>query len=181
MKVYLSILVVFGLLLLGSFVAFGQSTNAPAGLSDDTANQYLNSMVEWNNKLLGLPSGVLVLIVMFLFNSVLYYAEFFPNRNIPLFSIVGGALIYFLLSWRVGADTLPVPIWATKNIVIGCIIGCVAWIASLRYGMKLVGKLAGKPDPSPPLPEKPVVAPTAKIEVELVAPKPVAAPADPHN
>lgn len=158
----------FLILMLFSLVAFAQTNLPPADPS--TADGALNWAVAWNNKLIGLPSGALVMIVFFFFDSVLYYAEFFRNRNIPVFSIVGGALIYFLMSWRVGADTLPAPIWVTKNIVFGCIFGTIAWIVSLRYGLKMIGGLAGRPDPSPPLPEKPS-APT-KIELEITGDNP---------
>ena len=107
--------------------------------------------------------------MLFLFDSVLYYAEFFPNRNIPVFSILAGGLVYSLICVRPVDASLPLRVWVVKNIVLGCIFGAAAWIGSLRYGMKLVLKVAGKPDPSPPLPP-PAPAPVQKIEVELVQP-----------
>jgi hypothetical protein len=143
MKRLNAVLLVLGL----STLACLAQTNSVSSQADSILSQ----AVSWNDKLLGLPSGVLTLIVMFLFDSILYYAEFFKNRNIPVFSIVVGATIYFFMSWKVGAGGLPVQIWMTKNIVVGCIVGCVAWIASLRYGQTIIGKFAGKADPSPPL------------------------------
>lgn len=147
---------------------YGQTNIITSSPSSDSAEDTFNWLVNWNNKLLGAPTGVLVLVILFLFDSVLYYAEFFRNRNIPVFSIVCGGIIYCLLSVK-GDAPLPMRVWIAKNVVLGCIIGCIAWIASLRYGMKLVGAMAGRPDPSPPLPEK-APAPT-KIELEVTGAK----------
>ncbi len=161
---------VFLLLALFTFEAVAQTLTPPAtGNPDDTYNW----LVTLNNKMLGAPAGVLVLVVVFLFDSVLYYAEFFPNRNIPVFSFAAGALIYALISVK-GDSTLPTHVWIAKNVVFGCIAGGAAWVLSLRYGMKLVLKVAGKPDPAPPLPEPvaPAPAQTMKVELEVHSEKP---------
>lgn len=149
--------------------AHGQTNDVTAAPVTAGANDTFNWLVTWNNKLLGAPSGVLVVVLLFLFDSVLYYAEFFPNRNIPVFSIVVGGLIYSLICVRPVDASLPLRVWVVKNIVLGCIFGAAAWIGSLRYCMKLVLIVAGKPDPSPPLPP-PAAPPAQKIEVEIVNP-----------
>ncbi len=154
----------FLMLMAAAGIAFAQ-TNSVSAPSGGSADDTFNWLVNWNNKLLGAPTGVLVLVVVFLFDSIFYYAEFFPNRNIPIFSIWAGGIVYSLISVK-GDAPLPERVWIAKNIVLGCIVGAVAWIASLRYGMKLVGAVAGKADPS--LPPPPV---TPKIEV-IVETKP---------
>lgn len=132
-----------------------------------TGEHTLDQLIQWNDRLLGMPSGVLVLLLVFGFNCVFYYAEFFPNKKIPLFSIISGAVLYFLLSWKVGATTLEAPIWVTKNLVIGAIIGIAAWIFSLRYGQKIIVKLAGTPDPGANDPPKPTPGPAVVISTEV--------------
>lgn len=155
------------ILALLAITASAQVTNAIPDVS--SYDSTLNQLVEWNNKLLGLPSGVLTLLVVFGFNAMLYYAEFFPNRKIPVFSVVAGAILYFMMSYKVGAVAFPTPIWQTKNLVIGCIIGIAAWVLSLRWGEKLFLKAAGRPDPALPLP--PPAPPTAvKVAVEVTPP-----------
>lgn len=159
MKTILILLFIMSL----AFSAGAQVTNAIPDVNNYTAT--IDQLVSWNNKLLGLPSGVLTLLVVFGFNSMLYYAEFFPNRKIPVFSVAVSAVLYFLMSWKVGAIAFPTPIWQTKNFVIGCIIGIAAWVFSLRWGEKLFLKAAGRPDPAPPLP--PLLPPPQKLEIDV--------------
>lgn len=162
--------ILLSLLFFMALSAFAQVTNSIPDVN--SYDNTLNQLVAWNNKLLGLPSGVLTLIVVFGFNSMLYYAEFFPNRKIPVFSVVVSAALYFMMSWKVGAIAFPTPIWQTKNFVIGCIIGIAAWVFSLRWGEKLFLKAAGRPDPAPPLPP-PAAPASVKVEVEVKPPVPV--------
>lgn len=81
------------------------------------------------NKLYGLPHGVLVLIWCIVFGYVLKMLpkKWFPNDGIPIGVILGGAIINLVLG-SPKIDSLPINVWRVKLLIVGMIIGFVAWM-----------------------------------------------------
>lgn len=90
------------------------------------AQTLLEHALKWNEKLVGLPSGVLILIACAGLAILLRWLKFFPNRFIPLV-VVGLSIASFMLTAPADATTA-LRIWIGRSFLIGLVIGIVACI-----------------------------------------------------
>lgn len=96
----------------------------------------MENLTQWNDKLMGAPSGVLVLFLCLAAGYVWKMIRVLPNRFIPLIVMLTGAIIFVLLNWA----TPTVPLIA-KHFVIGFIIGFVAWLCHNKFLKHIERKL----------------------------------------
>ena len=90
---------------------------------------WLESAQLWLSKLYGLPGGMLVLLSCIAFGYLLKFVpkKWFPNAGISVAVILWGCAFNMLIA-DPRADALPIRIWVVKNLLIGLIIGVVAWM-----------------------------------------------------
>lgn len=105
----------------------------------------ITKLVEWNDKLMGLPSGVLVFLGCIAVGYLLRSIKRFPNDGIPLTVVLIGCILFML----VAPDQIGVTrrIWLTKNFLFGLIIGLSSWmihkivLSKVEDRLELIGKL----------------------------------------
>lgn len=123
------------------------------------ADSYFDQLTSWNEQLNGLPGGTLTAIFVGVLCVILRWLRFFPNDQVPRWTIILGIGIFFCLS-NPRPVGLPMQIYIGKAFVIGFIISAVVTFAVSRFGSKLpiIGqyltdepptKLKDQPPPSP--------------------------------
>lgn len=92
----------------------------------DTFDKYLDQSVHLLGKLNGLPGYVLVFLWCIAFGYAMRAYNKFPNDAIPFAVILWGCIWNGMIA-DAAADDLPLRIWLVKNVVVGGIIGLIAW------------------------------------------------------
>jgi hypothetical protein len=107
----------------------------------EAANGYLTQLTNWNEQLNGLPGGTLTAVFVLVLAVVLKWLKFFPNDQIPRWTILIGIGVFFCLAMPRAAG-IPMQIYIGKNFVIGFIVSAVVTMAVLKFGPKLpvIGK-----------------------------------------
>lgn len=102
----------------------------------------LEKLVEYNDKLSGLPNGAMAFLACIGIAYVINRAEWISNRLIPVAMLVFGI---GLCMW--GAPTrnpdVEIRIWLYRGFCTGVITGFVAWLARVIVLKRLEKKLGG--------------------------------------
>lgn len=126
-------------------------------------NDWLDQGATLLNKLDGLPAAMLVLLSCLVVGYCLRFWKKFPNEGIPVAVILWGGAFNPLLAdlnsqmgWR---------IWFVKNLLVGLVIGFLAWLVHNLVLAKLEDWLTSKV-PALPVPRdkppQPIPQPDAK-------------------
>lgn len=95
---------------------------------------YLNDLLQWLDKIQGLPAVALVFISCIAVGYVLRGIKSFPNQAIPTVVVLWGMVaMLFIADPR--ASTMPARIWTARNTLVGLAIGFFAWLAH-KYLLK---------------------------------------------
>ena len=103
---------------------------------------YWDTLVNWDARLAGAPSGLLVFALCIAFGYLWKAIKVFPNRFTPLAVMVAGAILYPALTYAVNQSG---PVWV-RAAVVGFIIGFLAWLFHRLLLKKLEDKLGVKID-----------------------------------
>jgi len=88
---------------------------------------YLNSLLSALDKIQGLSAAALICFGCIVLGYILRFIKKFPNDGIPVAVILfGSAMMLFLADPRPTA--MPARIWSVRNLLVGAIIGFVAWM-----------------------------------------------------
>lgn len=115
---------------------------------------WLESAQSILSKLYGLPGGVLVLLSCIAVGYVLRLWKWFPDKAIPVVAIIWGPIFNTLLA-DPKSDDLPLRVWICKNVLVGLLIGVIAWvvhnkvIARFEDKIPFLGKQLAKMDEQP--------------------------------
>ena len=102
----------------------------------------MNSILDSLGSLYGLPGYALVALSCIVLGYVLRALRFFPNQGIPLACVLWAMVLNPLLAnGRTAADSPRV--WLLKNILIGMIVGFLAWILHKLILRRFEDKIAG--------------------------------------
>lgn len=103
-------------------------------------NTIIEQLTKWNEQLSGLPSGVLVFMLVCLASYLLKWWRLFPDKYVAPVCTFGGMILFCLL---VPYAAEHMRIWITKNAILGFIISGAASVAVLRFGdrIPLIGRL----------------------------------------
>lgn len=99
---------------------------------------YLGKFYEFNAALMGAPVGVLVLLACLALGYAVKLIPVIENRWIPSIVIVGGVLLFPMLSDR-GGELLR--IWLAKTTAMGLVIASLAWLVHNKVLKRLEEKL----------------------------------------
>src|SRR5262249_39399457 len=88
---------------------------------------WLNQLLSALDKIQGLPAAALVCFGCIVFGYILRFIKPFPNQGIPVAVILTGAVGMLLLA-DPRASSMPARIWTMRNLLVGLIIGFVAWM-----------------------------------------------------
>lgn len=88
----------------------------------------MDQILQLNDKLMGLPGGVLVFIVCIGTGYAVKLTERVHNSAIPIVVMLTGVILFALISPE-KTDDAPIRIWLVKNICVGWIIGFAAWMS----------------------------------------------------
>lgn len=91
----------------------------------DTIESYIDQAVDLLQKLNGLPAIALVAISCLVVGYVLRFIKKFPNDAIPVVVTIWG------MWYAVVADannTIPLRVWTVRNLLIGLVVGFLAWL-----------------------------------------------------
>ncbi len=86
---------------------------------------YWDTLVRWNESLIGAPAGLLIFILCIAMGYVWKMVRVLPNRFIPLVVMLTGAVLYPLLMWTKEGPPVPVIV---RNAILGFIVGFAAWL-----------------------------------------------------
>lgn len=91
----------------------------------DTLNNWLSIL----DKIQGLSGAALVFLSCIVMGYVwrFVHLKWFSNDSIPLFVILWGAFAFSMVA-DPAADQTPWRVWVLKNVIIGAIIGFLAWL-----------------------------------------------------
>ena len=90
----------------------------------------------------GAPAGLLVMFGCIVLGYCLKMVKRFPNQAIPLAVILFGAVVYPIIADTNNAFTLRV--WLVRNVLIGLVIGLLAWMLHNQVIKRIEGKIRGK-------------------------------------
>jgi len=108
----------------------------------------LNDLLQWLDKIQGLSAGALVLLSCVVLGYVLRFIKKFPNDGIPVVVILWGAVAMLMLA-DPRATSMPARVWTLRNLIIGLVIGLLAWFIHNFALKKLEDFIASKfPDRS---------------------------------
>jgi hypothetical protein len=95
------------------------------------------------NQLYGLPAAALVFCSCIVVGYILRFIKSFPNNGIPVVAILWGGLVMSLIADS-RATTMPLRVWIVRNILVGMVIGMLAWIVHKAVLSKLEDWIASK-------------------------------------
>lgn len=101
---------------------------------------YWDTLVQWDAKLAGAPSGLLVFALCIAAGYVWKVIRVLPNRFIPLVVMLTGAVLHPALTYA--ADQAG-PVWV-RSAVVGFIIGFLAWLFHRLILKRIEDKLGAK-------------------------------------
>jgi uncharacterized integral membrane protein len=108
----------------------------------NTIENTLDTTVNFLNKLDGLPATAVVLLSCIVIGYILKCIKAFPNSGIPVAVILWGGAFNPLLAdlnsemgWRV---------WFVKNLLVGLVLGFVAWLVHNQVIARFEAKFSGK-------------------------------------
>ena len=105
----------------------------------ETVETTLEQASQILNQLYGLPAGLLIVALCIAVGYVLKLIPRFPNGAIPLVVIlVAPVLLPVIADYQ---NDVPWRVWFVRNIVVGLIIGVVAWTIHNQVLSKLEEKL----------------------------------------
>ena len=87
---------------------------------------YLNQLLSLLDKVQGLSANALICFSCIVVGYALRFIKPFPNGGIPLAIILWGAIFRMMIA-DPKINTVPFRIWVAQNLMIGLIIGCIAW------------------------------------------------------
>lgn len=87
----------------------------------------LDRLVDLLHQLYGLPADLLVGLLCIVVGYVLRLIKSFPNNAIPLCCVILGAVFLPIIEEPCPAGTTLIA-WRVRNVIIGMIIGCAAWL-----------------------------------------------------
>jgi hypothetical protein len=97
-------------------------------------------LFEFNDKLMGAPSGVIVYLCCVATAYALHLWRFFRNNTIPI-ATIGWGIFLFLLVCPDPTPDVSFRNWIGRNICLGIIISTAAWMTHRsvikRFGKKL--------------------------------------------
>lgn len=110
----------------------------------------LETLINYLQKLAGLPAAALTVAVCIVTGYVLKCLKKFPNEAIPVIVILMGGVLYPLIADANNTWTLRV--WIVRNAGIGLVFGLVAWLIHNQILKRIESKLGLFTDPpsSPP-------------------------------
>ncbi len=86
----------------------------------------MEKIIEFNDKLAGLPSGVLVFLMAIGLGYTLKAIKNFPNNGIPLVVVCAATAIFMVGAPYTG--TLPFRMLLVRNFCMGVVIGVASWL-----------------------------------------------------
>lgn len=117
----------------------------------------LDQIATWSNPLLTVAACIVV-------GYLLRFIHRFPNDAIPVVVILFGSVVFMFLADKCPANVLA-RVWHAKNLIVGLILGFVAWIAHNQVLSRVedwvatkvpgLNSLLGKQPPTPPTPPSP--------------------------
>jgi len=117
----------------------------------------MQTLIDWNEKLIGAPSGVLVFLLCIAVGYSWKAIRVLPNRFIPVLVMFAGAVAFPLLNWQHGDGHQSF----VRHSALGFIIGFVAWLAHNQVIKRIEEKLGlfengdAPPTPGPTEEKKP--------------------------
>lgn len=88
----------------------------------------LDSVIAWLNQLYGLPAATLVFASCIVLGYALRFVKRFPNDGIPVAVILWGGIAMSAVA-DARASNMSLRVWVVRNILVGMVIGMVAWLA----------------------------------------------------
>jgi hypothetical protein len=103
---------------------------------------YFNQFLDWLLKLQTLPAVILVFLSCIVFGYAWRFIRFkwFPNDAIPVAVILWGSLAMCLAA-DPASSGMRMRIWIIRNVMIGAIVGFLAWVTHAALLKKLEQKL----------------------------------------
>ena len=86
----------------------------------------MNTLIEFNDKLMGAPSGVLVFLFCIGIGYGLKMLKKFPNDGIPVAVMLVGCIAFAVLA--PSDPKVELRIWIGRSVIIGWVIGTAAWL-----------------------------------------------------
>jgi hypothetical protein len=106
----------------------------------------MDQLLQLNDKLMGLPAGVLVFGACIALGYAIKMTERIHNTAIPLVVMLAGVVLFALMA-PTKLETEVLRIWLVKNVCVGWIIGFGAWMAHKLVLKKIEDKLGMFSDP----------------------------------
>lgn len=103
----------------------------------------IESILQWLDKLQGLPAIALVFISCVITGYTLRFIKRFPNDGIPVAVVLWGAVAMLVIA-DPRASTVPPRIWIMRNLLIGFALGFVAWLIHKALLSKIEDWIAAK-------------------------------------
>lgn len=93
---------------------------------------YIDTIIQWSNQLLGLPSAALTVLLCLAFGWLLKSIKRFPNDAIPVAVVLFGIAFFMLVAPYEGT---PMRIIVARNFGVGLLLGSASW-ALHRFVLK---------------------------------------------
>lgn len=139
----------------------------------------LDSVIAWLNQLYGLPAATLVFASCIVLGYALRFVKRFPNDGIPVAVILWGGIAMSAVA-DARASNMSLRVWVVRNILVGMVIGMVAWLAHKiilsRVEDWIASKFGGSQDttffnkPNPPAPTPSLTGTTSESSVTSLTP-----------
>jgi hypothetical protein len=104
--------------------------------SIETALDQATTLLE---KLYGLPAIALVLVSCIFLGYILRVITIFPNKGIPLAVILWGGVFFPAIADA--TSNFPFRVWLIRNLLMGLMIGVVAWLLHNQVLSRLEDRL----------------------------------------
>jgi hypothetical protein len=108
-------------------------------------NEWLDSAIAALNKLEGLPAAALVMGSCIVLGYVLRFIKAFPNDGIPVAVILWGSVAMSLVA-DARASSMTLRMWIVRNVLVGSVIGLLAWLLHKTLISRLEDWLVSKLD-----------------------------------
>ena len=102
----------------------------------------LDAVTDWLNSLWGAPGVLLVVVLCIAFCYVCRFLPSIPNRAIPLICIITGAALMPVFAPACPVATSLIA-WRIRALVIGIVVGIVAWAVHRVLLSKIEDKIPG--------------------------------------